>query len=78
MLFSIARATRRQIVKDSCGGAGSRARKMELGKWVTTMACISPRRLARLADHMLPIVEMNLQETVISVHKKGPATLRTM
>jgi hypothetical protein len=60
MLFSTALATRRQIVRGSPDGAGSKARKMELGRWVATIAWIRPIRLASEAAKIFPIVDMNL------------------
>jgi hypothetical protein len=60
MLFRIERATRRQMVAGSPEGAGRSARKMELGRWVATIAWMRPMRFAREEAKMLPSVDMNL------------------
>lgn len=60
MLFSTARATKRQMVSGSPRGAGKSARKMALGRCVATMAWIRPILLASEAAKTLPMVEMNL------------------
>jgi hypothetical protein len=60
MLFRIERATRRQMVAGSPDGTGRSARKMELGRWVATMAWMLPRRFAREEAKTLPSVDVNL------------------
>jgi hypothetical protein len=62
--FSTERPTSRQIVRARPDGTGKRARKIEEGRWVKTMAWMRPRRFARLEAKMLPSVDTNLQLSV--------------
>jgi hypothetical protein len=60
MEFSTDLPTSKQIVGARPEGTGSRARKIELGRWVATIAWIKPRRLARDEAKTLPMVDTNL------------------
>lgn len=60
MLFRIARPISRQMVRGNFGGTGSRARKIELGRCVATMAWMRPSRLATDAANTFPMVDKHL------------------
>jgi hypothetical protein len=67
MEFSTDLPTSKQMVGARPEGIGSKARKIELGRWVATIAWIKPRRLARDDAKTLPMVETNLDCVLVAV-----------